>query len=122
DHLRLYAVDLAQTELMDLVRRHVGGRPGVDVVFVTPLTIWQRGDRQSCTPLRRVFRTEESGEGLVGRDDVTVNSVADLLGQALLVFRGDARGILLCRKEKGVSLDDALTLEGKLLQEEANGY
>ena len=73
-------------------------------------------------PCRRIFRAEKGGEGLVGGDDVDVDGVSDLLGQALLVFRGNARRILLCRQEKGVSVDDALTLDGELLQEESDGH
>ena len=107
---------------MYLVRRHVGGRPAVDVVFVAFLAIRQRGDSQSCTAFGSIFRTEESGEGLVGGDDVNVDGVSDLLGQALLVFRGDGRRILLCRQEKGVGVDDALTLDGEFLQEESDRH
>jgi hypothetical protein len=59
---------------------------------------------------------------LIGGDDVAVDSVGDLPGQALLIFEGDARGILLCREEKGIGVDDALTLDGELLQEESDGH
>ena len=40
-------VDLAQTELVNLVRRHVSRGAGVDVVFVALLAVGQRGDRES---------------------------------------------------------------------------
>ena len=73
-------------------------------------------------PCGRVFRAEEGGEGLVGRNDIGVDGVGDLLGQALLVFEGDACGIFLCREEKGIGVDDALTLDGKLLQQESDGH
>src|SRR5208283_591547 len=39
-HFSLDTVDLAEAELMNLVRRHVGGCPGVDVVLVALLAIW----------------------------------------------------------------------------------
>src|SRR5271157_4098932 len=48
-HLGLDTVDLAEAELMNLVRRHAGSRPGIDVVFIALLSIWQRGDRESGT-------------------------------------------------------------------------
>ena len=57
---------------------------------------------------------DEGGEGLVGGNDVGVDGVGDLLGQALLVFGGDARRIFLCRKQKGIGVDDALTLHREL--------
>ena len=38
-HLGLDAVDFAETELMDLVRRLAGGGPGVDVVLVALLAV-----------------------------------------------------------------------------------
>src|ERR1700733_324130 len=40
-HLGLNAVDLAQAELVDLVRRHVGGGPPIDVVLVALLAVCQ---------------------------------------------------------------------------------
>ena len=121
-HRRLDAVDLAETELVYLVRRHAGGGPRVDVVFVALLAVWQRGDREGGTALRGVYRAQKISEALVGRDDVDVDLVSDLLGQALLVFGGDARGILFCRDQKRVGVDDALTLDGKLLQDESDGH
>src|ERR1700675_2324074 len=107
---------------MDLVRRYVGGGSTVNVVFVALLAVWQRGDGECSTALGRVFRAEKGGEGLVSRDDVGVDRVSDLLGQTLLVFNGDSRGILFCRKEKGVGVNDALTLHRKLLQEKSDGH
>jgi hypothetical protein len=98
------------------------GGSTVDVVFVALLAVWQRGDGECGTALGRVFRAEEGGEGLVSRDDVGVDRVSDLLGQPLLVFDGNARGLFLCRKEKGVGVDDALALNRKLLQEESDGH
>ena len=87
---------------MYLVRRHVGGGPAVDVVLVALLAVWQRGDSESGTAFGGVFRAKEGGEGLVGGDDVDVDGVGDLLGQALLVFRGDAsRDTSLSGGERG---------------------
>jgi hypothetical protein len=45
-HLGLDAVDFAEAELVDLVRRHASGGAGVDVVFVALLAVGQRSDRQ----------------------------------------------------------------------------
>src|ERR1035441_2132450 len=120
-HLGLDAVDLAETELVDLVWRHAGGGPRVNVVFVALLAIRERRDREGGTALRDVDRTQKISEALVGRDDVKRDRVSDLLGQAPLVFGGDARGILFCRDQKRVGVDDALTLDGELLQEESDG-
>jgi len=79
---------------VDLVRRHVGGSPGVDVVLIALLAVWQRSHREGGAALGGVFRTQEGGECLVGGDDVGVDGVSDLQGQALLVFEGDLRRIL----------------------------
>ena len=38
-HLRVNAVDFAETKLVDLVRRHVRRGAGVDVILVTLLAI-----------------------------------------------------------------------------------
>src|ERR1035441_7915272 len=113
-HLGLDAVDLAETELVDLVWRHAGGGPRVNVVFVALLAIRERRDREGGTSLRDVDRTQKISEALVGRDDVKRDRVSDLLGQAPLVFGGDARGLLFCRDQKRVGVDDALTLDGEL--------
>ena len=122
-HLGLDAVDLAETELVDLVRRHVGRGPGVDVVLVALLAVWQREvTAERGTAVRGVFRAQEGGEGPVSGNDVDVDGVGDLLGQALLVFEGNVRRILFCRKQKRIGVDDALTLDGKLLQEESDGH
>ena len=107
---------------MYLVWLHASGGPAVDIVFVALLTVRQRGDSEGGTAFRGVHRAEKISEQLVRRDDLSVNGVSDLLGQALLVFRGDGRRILLCRQEKGVGVDDALTLDGELLQEESDGH
>ena len=114
-HLGLDAVDFSETELVYLVWLHASGGPPVDIVFVAPLAVRQRGDSEGGTAFRGVHRAEKISEQLVSRDDVSVNGVSDLLGQALLVFRGDGRRILLCRQEKGVGVDDALTLDGEFL-------
>src|SRR5208283_3153361 len=66
-HLSLDTVDLAETELMNLVRRHVGSGPGVDVVFVALLAVGQRGDRESRTAFGRVLGAKEIREALVRR-------------------------------------------------------
>ena len=58
------------------------------------------------------------GESLVRGNDVGVDGVGDLLGQALLVFGGDARGIFLGRQQEGIGVDDALALHGNLLEQE----
>ena len=121
-HLGLDAVHLAQTELVDLVRRHVRGGPGVNVVLVALLAVRQRSDREGGAALGRVFRAEKRGECLVGGNDVAVDGVGDLLRQALLIFEGDARRIFLCRQQKWIGVDDALTLDGELLQQESDGH
>src|ERR1700687_1238685 len=121
-HLGLDAVDLAQTELVYLVWLHASGSPAIDIVFVALLAVRQRGDREGSAAFGGVFRAEEGGQSLVGGDDVSVNGVSDLLGQALLVIEGDAFRILLCRQEKRVGVYDSLTLHGKLLQKKSDGH
>jgi hypothetical protein len=44
------------------------------------------------------------------------------LGQALLVFGGNASRIFLCRLQKRVGVDDALTLDWKLLHQKSDGH
>ncbi len=117
-HLGLDAVNLAEAELMYLVGRHVRGGPAVNVILVAFLALWQRGDSEGSTALGSVFRAHECGEGLVRRDDVGVDGIGDLPGQALLVFGGDERRIFFRREEKGIGVNDALALEGKLFQKE----
>ncbi len=107
---------------MNLIRLHAGGSPAVDVVFVALLAVWQRGDCEGGAALRGVFGTEESCERFVGGNDVSIDGVCDLPGQALLVFSRDVRRILLCRLEERVGVDDALTLDGQLLQEKSHGH
>jgi hypothetical protein len=86
-HLGLDAVDFAEAELVDLIRRHVRGGAGVDVVFVALLAVGQRGDGEGGAAVRGVFRAQEGSEGLVGGDDIVVDGVGDLLGQALSDLR-----------------------------------
>jgi hypothetical protein len=90
--------------------------------LIALFAVWQRGDREGGTTLEGVFRTQESGEGLVGGDYVDVDSICDLLAQALLIFEGDVGWILFCRKEKGVAVDDALALDGEFFQKESDGH
>src|ERR1700687_226645 len=121
-HLGLDAVDFAETELVDLVRSHVGGRAAVDVVLISLLAGWERGNGKSGPAVWGIFGTKESSEGLVGGDDIGVNSGADLLRQTLLLFWGDASGVLLCRMQERIGSDDALALNGDFLEEKAHGH
>src|ERR1017187_3816199 len=121
-HLRLDTVDLPQTELVDLVRRHAGGSSRVNVVLIALLAVWQRSNGKCGSALGRVFRGQECGESLVCRDYVVVDRVSDLLGQALLVFDGNARRILLCRDEKRIGVDDSLTLDREFFQQKSNRH
>ena len=61
-------------------------------------------------------------EGFVGGDHVGVDGVGDLLGQALLIFRGNARRIFLGREEKRIGVDDAFALHRKFLQQESDRH
>ncbi len=65
---------------------------------------------------------KERGKRLIGGNDVSVDGVGDLLGQALLVFGRDVRWILHCWEQKRVSVDDSLTLNGKFLREKSDGH
>ena len=121
-HLGLDALDLAEAELVDFVGRHVRGGAAVDVVLVALLAVGQRGDGQSGAAVRRVFGAHESRERLVSGNDVGVDGVGDLLGQALLVFGGDAGGIFFCRQQERIGVDDALALHGNLFEEKSNGH
>src|ERR1700752_3271380 len=72
--------------------------------------------------MRSVFRAEESRERLVSRNDIGVDGVHDLLGQTLLVFGRNARRILLGRQQEWIGIDDALTLNRKLLKQESDRH
>ncbi len=107
---------------MDFVRRHVGGGSGIDVVLVALLPVCQRSDGERRATFWGVFGTEERGKCLVRGNDVGIDGVRDLPGQALLVFGRDACRIFLCREQKRISVDDSLTLHGKFLDEESDGH
>ena len=107
---------------MDLVRRHTGGGPAVDVVCVALLAVRQGSDGERSSPGGSVFRAHVVREGPVCRDDVVVDGVSDLLGQAHLVFAGDARREFSYGDEKRVGLDDPPNLYGDFLEEESNGH
>ena len=66
--------------------------------------------------MRGIFGTKESGERLVRRNDVGVDGVGDLLGQALLIFGRNAGRILLRWQKKWIGVDNALTLDRELFQ------
>ncbi len=51
-----------------------------------------------------------------------LTACGDLGGEALLVFRRDAGGVLLRRDEEGVGFDDAVALAGDLFEQEADGH
>src|SRR5712675_773280 len=70
----------------------------------------------------RIFRTNKSSKSLVGRDHFRVNRGANLLRQPLLLFGGDACGILFCRKQERIRIHDALTLSRNLLEKKADRH
>ena len=72
--------------------------------------------------MRRVFGAHEVGEILVCRDNFVVDGVGDLLGQAFLIFGGNACGIFFGRQQERIGVDDALTLRGKFLHQESNRH
>ena len=121
-HLGLNAVDLAETELVYLIRCHVCGGAGVDGVLITPLAVGQRSDRERGAAFRGVFGAQESGEGFVRGDHFGVDAVGNLLGQALLLLRGDIGRIFFCWAEKRIGIDNALTLDWELLDEKPDGH
>src|SRR5208337_1547529 len=86
------------------------------------LAVGQRGDSKHGAAARGIFRAKEGSEALVGGYDIGSNGVRDLLRKTLLLFRGDAGGILLRRNEEGIGIDDALALNGEFLEEETHGH
>ncbi len=121
-HLRLNAIDLAQPDLMDLVRRHVRRRPRVDIVFVALLAVGQGCDRQRCPPFRRIYLGEEFGKTLVSRNHIRVDGVSDLLRQSLLLFGRNLRRIFLRRQKKRIGVDNPLALHRQLLNQESHRH
>src|ERR1700733_3108230 len=121
-HLCLDPLDLAETELVDLLCLHVSGGPRINVVFVALLAFWQGGNGKTCAAPGRVLRAQESREGLVGGDNIRLDGIADLLGQTLLIFSRNARRILFGREKKGVGVNDSLTLHRELLYEETHRH
>ena len=121
-HLGGDAGDFVEAEGVDLVGREVGGGAAEDVVLVALCAVGQRGDGEGGAAVRGVVRGDEGGEGAVGGDDVLVDGVGDLGGEALLVFSGDAGGVLLRWDEEGVGVDDAVALAGDFFEQEADGH
>ena len=121
-HLRLDALDLAETQLVDLVGGHVRGGAAVNVVLVALLAVRQRSHGERGAAVRSVFRAQKGSEGLVGGKDIGLDGGGDLLRQTLLVFRRDFRRIFLCRNQKGIGVDDALALNRQLLDQESHRH
>src|SRR6202166_1407769 len=121
-HLGFDAIDFAQAQLMNLIRAHVSGGPGVNVILITLLAIGQRRDGERGATRGRIFRAHKGGESFVGGENVGVDSVGNLLRQALLVFGRDASGIFFCRLEKWIRFDDAVALARDLLQEKSHRH
>src|SRR6266404_1779456 len=70
----------------------------------------------------RIFRANKRGKSLVGGDHFRINRGANLLCQPLLLFGGDAGGILFCRKQERIRIYDALTLSRNLLEKKAHRH
>ena len=107
---------------MDLVRRHVRGGPGVDVVRVALRAVRQRSDGERRTAVGRVFAANEAREILVRRDDVDVDRVGDLPCQACLVRARDGCRIFSGGNEERVGVDDARNLDGDFLEQESDWH
>src|SRR5258708_1147156 len=78
-----------------------GGGGGEDGVRGAVCSIGQRRDGEVGAAVRSVIRRDEGREGAIGGDDVPVDGVGDLGGEAFLVFRGDAGGEFSCGDEEG---------------------
>src|SRR5712675_1393554 len=72
--------------------------------------------------MRCIFCANKRGKSLVGRNHFRVNRRANLLRQPLLLFGGDVGRILLCRKQEGIRIYDALTLSRNLLEKKADRH
>ena len=84
-HLGLDAIDLAKTELVNLVRRHVRSRPRIDVVLVALLAVRQEVIASAVRPCGAYSVRNERGESPISGNHITVDRVGDLLGQAILI-------------------------------------
>ena len=89
---------------------------------VALFAIGQRGDRQRGAALRRVFGADEIGEFLVGRNDVGVDGIGDLLRQALLIVGRNIGGIFFRRQQKRIGVNDALALRRNFFEQKAHRH
>src|SRR5208282_694066 len=90
-HLGLDTIHLTKADLVNLIRGQAGGGAGVDIVLVTLLAVREGSNGKRGAACGRVLGAQKIGESVVGGDDVGIDGGGDLLGQALLIFRGDAR-------------------------------
>src|SRR6185312_1664253 len=88
----------------------------------TLLSVGQRSDGKRSTSTGCIFLADECREALVGRNHVSIDSISNLLREALLVFNGDGRGILFGRKKKRIGIDNTLALHGDLFQKKADRH
>ncbi len=73
---------------MNFIRRHVRGGSGIDIIFVALLAVGQRGRSPKWCVLRARIRCAiNAAKGLVRGNDVIVDGIGDLLGQACLRVR-----------------------------------
>ena len=94
----------------------------VDVVEIAAFAARKGSDGEDGATVRGVLGGDEAGECLVGRQHLVIDSVGNLLGEALLVCGGDAAGELLGRAQEGIGRDDAIALRGNLFEQEPDRH
>src|SRR5579872_222245 len=123
EHLALDTLDLAQADLMNLLGSQIAQRrAALNVVAITLLTTWQRGDRQSGSPKGCIILGDEIGEREVRWQYLVDHGCRDLPGQAALLVRGNACREFLSRQQKRVRGNDAQTLTWHLFQQKTHRH
>ena len=120
-HLSGDAVDLLEADLVDLGGSEVSGGEAAKGGLVAPLAAAEGVDGKRGAGVGDVVRGDESGELLVGRENLVVDRGGDLVRETILFGVGKVCGEFLERKDEWVGRDDSFGLAGNLFGDEVDG-